>query len=39
MDQKDLDVGRMVCLIGMAPVKPAEYVILRLSQRTADAPA
>jgi phage tail sheath protein FI len=39
MTPDDIDNGRLVCLIGMAPVKPAEFVILRFSQRTADAPA
>jgi phage tail sheath protein FI len=39
MTQDDIDNGRLICLIGMAPVKPAEFVILRFSQRTADAPA
>jgi len=25
--------------IGVAPIKPAEFVIFRISQKTADAPA
>ncbi len=37
MTQNDLDNGRMVCLIGVAPVKPAEYVIFRIGQWTADS--
>jgi phage tail sheath protein FI len=37
MDQNDLDNGRLVCLIGMAVVKPAEFVIFRIGQKTADA--
>ena len=37
MAQNDLDNGRLVCLIGVAPVKPAEFIILRLGQWTADA--
>ena len=27
MSQNDLDNGRLICLIGVAPVKPAEFVI------------
>lgn len=30
------DLGQMVCEIGMAPVKPAEFVIFRFSQWAAD---
>ena len=26
------DLGQMVCEIGLAPVKPAEFVIFRISQ-------
>ncbi|OKI06177.1 phage tail protein [Streptomyces sp. CB02923] len=29
---ESVDVGRVVCEIGIAPVKPAEFVIFRLSQ-------
>jgi uncharacterized protein len=36
MTQDDIDNGRLICLIGMAPVKPAELVIFRISQKTAD---
>ena len=36
MTQNDLDNGRLVCLIGVAVVKPAEYVIFRVGQWTAD---
>jgi len=32
MTQDDLDNGRLVALIGIAPVKPAEFVIFRLFQ-------
>jgi phage tail sheath protein FI len=39
MTQDDIDNGRLVCYIGVAPVKPAEFVIFRFSQKTADAPA
>ncbi len=37
MTQNDLDNGRMICLIGVAPAKPAEYVIFRIGQWTGDA--
>lgn len=33
------DLGQMVCEIGMAPVKPAEFVVFRFSQWSADADA
>ena len=35
MTQNDLDNGRLVCLIGVAVVKPAEFVIFRIGQKTA----
>ena len=34
MTQNDLDNGRLVCLIGVAAVKPAEFVIFRIGQWT-----
>ncbi len=37
MTQDDIDNGRLICIVGVAPVKPAEFVIFRLSQRTADS--
>ncbi len=37
MTQEDLDDGRLVCMIGVAPARPAEFVILRIAMRTADA--
>jgi transposase-like protein len=37
MTQDDLDNGRLICVIGVAPVKPAEFVIFRIAQRTAGA--
>jgi phage tail sheath protein FI len=37
MSQNDLDNGRLVCLIGVAALKPAEFVIFRIGQKTADA--
>lgn len=36
MTQNDLDNGRLVCLVGLCPVKPAEFVIFRIGQWTAD---
>ncbi len=39
MTQDDIDNGRLICYIGIAPVKPAEFVIFRISQKTAEAPA
>ncbi|MFJ9608859.1 phage tail sheath family protein [Kitasatospora sp. NPDC101176] len=39
MTQNDIDNGRMICLIGVAPTYPAEFVIFRIGQFTADAPA
>jgi phage tail sheath protein FI len=35
MTQDDIDNGRLVCLIGVAPTKPAEFVIFRIGQFTA----
>jgi phage tail sheath protein FI len=32
MTQDDIDDGRMICLVGVAPVKPAEFVIVRITQ-------
>jgi phage tail sheath protein FI len=32
MTQDDIDNGRLVCLIGVAPLKPAEFVIFRIGQ-------
>lgn len=34
MTQDDIDNGRLICLIGIAPVKPAEFVIFRIQQKT-----
>lgn len=36
MSQNDLDTGRLVCLVGVAPLRPAEFVIFRIGQWTAD---
>jgi hypothetical protein len=37
MTRDDIDNGRLVCVIGVAPVKPAEFVIIRIGLWTADA--
>ncbi len=37
MSQDDIDNGRLICVIGVAPVKPAEFVIFRISQKTSGA--
>ncbi|HEU4386432.1 MAG TPA: phage tail sheath subtilisin-like domain-containing protein [Blastocatellia bacterium] len=37
MTQNDLDNGRLICLIGVAVIKPAEFVIFRIGQKTADS--
>ncbi len=39
MTQADLDNGRLICEIGVAAIKPAEFVIFRIGQKTADASA
>jgi uncharacterized protein len=36
MSQNDLDNGRLICLVGVAPLRPAEFVIFRIGQWTAD---
>ena len=36
MSQNDLDNGRLVCLVGVAALRPAEFVIFRIGQWTAD---
>jgi hypothetical protein len=37
MTQNNLDNGQLICLIGVAVLKPAEFVIFRIGQKTADA--
>jgi phage tail sheath protein FI len=37
MTQYDIDAGRLVCEIGVAPLKPAEFVVLRIGLNTARA--
>ncbi|MEH6471166.1 MAG: phage tail sheath subtilisin-like domain-containing protein [Halopseudomonas sp.] len=35
MTQDDIDNGRLICLVGVAAIKPAEFVIFRIQQKTA----
>jgi phage tail sheath protein FI len=37
MTQNDIDNGRLICEIGVAPVKPAEFVIFEIGQWTGSA--
>ena len=37
MSQDDIDNGRLICVIGVAPVKPAEFVIFRITQKTSES--
>ncbi|MBL8901344.1 MAG: phage tail sheath family protein [Planctomycetes bacterium] len=39
MTQDDIDNGRLIVVIGVSPVKPAEFVIFRFAQFTAPASA
>ncbi|MEI6419704.1 MAG: phage tail sheath C-terminal domain-containing protein [Sphingomonadales bacterium] len=39
ISQHDLDNGRLVCMVGVALQKPAEFNIFQLGSLTADAPA
>jgi phage tail sheath protein FI len=39
MSQDDIDNGRLICVVGIAPVKPAEFVIFRIQQKTMDTAA
>ena len=32
-----VDNGRLICVIGVAPVKPAEFVIFRITQKTSES--
>ena len=36
MTQSDIENGRLICEIGVAPTRPAEFVIFRISQWTGD---
>lgn len=35
MTQGDIDAGRVIVLVGFAPLKPAEFVIVRIQQKVA----
>jgi len=37
MTQVDIDIGRLVCEIGVAAMKPEEFVIFRIAQKTRDS--
>lgn len=37
MTQNDIDNGRLICEVGVAPLRPAEFVVFRVGQKTADA--
>ncbi len=39
MTQDDIDNGRLICYVGVAPLRPAEFVIFRIGQKTAEAAA
>jgi len=32
MTQDDIDNGLLICIIGIAPVKPAEFIVFRITQ-------
>lgn len=34
MTQYDIDNGRLICHVGITPVRPAEFAILRFSQKS-----
>jgi phage tail sheath protein FI len=36
MTQNDIDNGRLICLVGVAALRPAEFVIFRIGQWTSD---
>jgi len=37
MTDEDIRTGRLICEIGVAPLRPAEFVFLRIFQRTAES--
>jgi phage tail sheath protein FI len=37
MTQDDITNGRLICYIGIAPIKPAEFVVFRIGQWTVEA--
>lgn len=36
MSEADIDAGMLICEVGIAPVKPAEFVIFHIQQKTLD---
>lgn len=32
MTQKEIDAGRLICLIGVAPGKPGEFLVFRIER-------
>jgi phage tail sheath protein FI len=36
MTQNDLDQGRLICVVGAAPIKPAEFIVFRIGHHTAE---
>ena len=37
MSRDDIMNGRLICNIGIAPSRPAEFVVFRVTQHTAEA--
>jgi hypothetical protein len=37
MTQNDIDQGRLIVLVGVAPLQPAEFVVFRIGHRLASA--
>ncbi len=37
MTEEDIANGRLICLVGVAPLRPAEFVIIRIGQKTLEA--
>jgi hypothetical protein len=37
MTQDDIENGRLICCVGIGPVKPAEFIVFRFSQETIEA--
>jgi phage tail sheath protein FI len=35
MTQEDIDHGRLICLVGAAPVRPSEFIFVRVTVQTA----
>ena len=35
MIQQDIGEGRLICVIGVAPFRPAEFLIIQVKQKTA----